>query len=101
MPVGEFSVLASSFAWAASNIVAKTARTARALHVSVVHSWLALAVVLVVTLSIGRLDDMLRTPWQAALLLGLGASLGTLGNIAFFTAVTAARWAGPSPPRPA
>lgn len=88
MPVGEFSVLASSFAWAASNIVAKTARTARALHVSVVHSWLALAVVLVVTLSIGRLDDMLRTPWQAALLLGLGASLGTLGNIAFFTAVT-------------
>lgn len=87
MPVGELSVLASSFSWAASNIVAKTARTARALHVSVVHSWIALAVLLVISLSFGLVDDMLRTPWRAALLLGVGAALGTLGNIAFFTAV--------------
>lgn len=87
MPVGEFSVLASSFSWAASNIVAKSARSARALHVSVMHSGVALIVLLVVGLAIGLGDDMLRTPWRAALLLALGAGLGTLGNIAFFTAV--------------
>lgn len=87
MPVGELSVLASSFSWAASNIVAKSARSARALHVSVMHSGVALVVLLVVGLAIGLGDDMLRTPWRAALLLALGAGLGTLGNIAFFTAV--------------
>jgi drug/metabolite transporter (DMT)-like permease len=87
MPVGEFSVLAGSLGWAASNVVARTARTARALHVSVMHSWLALVVLVGFGLAIGLGDDMLRTPWRAALLLAAGAALGAVGNIAFFTAV--------------
>jgi drug/metabolite transporter (DMT)-like permease len=87
MPLGELSVLAGSLGWAASNVVAKTARSARALHVSVMHSWLALAVLMAVGLAIGLGDDMLRTPWRAAALLAAGAALGAIGNIAFFTAV--------------
>lgn len=87
MPVGELAVLAGSLGWAASNVVAKTARSARGLHVSVMHSWVALAVLVAIGLAIGLGDDMLRTPWPAALLLAAGAALGAIGNIAFFTAV--------------
>ncbi|MBI4220506.1 MAG: DMT family transporter [Chloroflexi bacterium] len=87
MPLGELSVLAGSLGWAASNVVAKTARSARALHVSVMHSWVALAILVAVGLAIGLGDDMLRTPWRAAALLAAGAALGAIGNIAFFTAV--------------
>jgi drug/metabolite transporter (DMT)-like permease len=87
MPLGELSVLGGSLGWAASNVVARTARSARAIHVSVMHSWVALAVLMAFGLAIGLGDDMLRTPWRAALLLATGAGLGAVGNIAFFTAV--------------
>ncbi len=86
---GQIAALASALTWAASNVVVKTISGAvRPVPVSAVQTFVTAAALLVLTVALGRMDELFSLPPGAAGFLIASAVVNTAGQITFLYAIS-------------
>ena len=90
--MGELAALANAVVWALTGVVTKgVGKNVRPTHIVAAQAWIGLALLGVLGLLVGQIDDLWRVPFRSALLLAGGAVINTVGSLVFWVAISRGR----------